>query len=412
MSSEPPHDRPGPAAGRRSDWYKLRGVRRLLGKALFAIDPVEVKARLGNLEERVESEARFARALQRAVELVRDERVPAVEARLDAAETVLRDLQGILETMRDQRMPGFEVRLDMAEGAASQAASAVAAIRDERLPALTERADVLVERLAEELEEVASLTERILRREPLPVPEPGPPESELARELAEVQPRLVEAFRGTEEEIRHRMEAYLPLLEGHAPVLDLGCGRGELLLLLGEAGLSATGVEGDPALAQAARRRGLQIVEGDVLAVLRQQDDAVWGAVTASHLFEHLPARLLLNVLHEVHRVLRPGGVLVAECPNPHSLRVGASLFWLDPTHWRPLPPETLSTLLKASGFAVEGCEFIHPFPGEQRLHRPAGEDGGDVGRRLDELESRLDEVINGARDFRLRATKPAPNDG
>ena len=106
VSSEPPHDRPGPAAGRSSDWYKLRGVRRLLGKALFAIDPVEVKARLGNLEERVESEARFARALQRAVELVRDERVPAVEARLDAAETVLRDLQGILETMRDQRLPG------------------------------------------------------------------------------------------------------------------------------------------------------------------------------------------------------------------------------------------------------------------------------------------------------------------
>lgn len=385
----------------------MRGVRRLLGKALFAIDPVEVKARLGALEERVKSEVRFVRTLQRELELVRDERVPAVEARLDAAETALRDLQGLLEGVRDRRLPSLEVRLDMAEAAAGEAAAGVATIRDEHLPAVTERADVLIERLAEELEEVASLTERILRREPLPTPAPVAAESELARELAEVQPRLIEAFRGSEEEIRHRMDTYLPLLEDHAPVLDLGCGRGELLLLLGEAGVSATGVESDPVLAQAARRRGLQVVEGDVLAVLGDQVDAAWGAVTASHLFEHLPARVLLNVLRETHRVLRPGGVLVAECPNPHSLRVGASLFWLDPTHWRPLPPETLSVLVEASGFTVEGLELLHPFPAEQRLHRAEGEDSGDLERRLGELESRLDEVINGPRDFRLRAVKP-----
>jgi len=411
VSSDPPRDRPDPAAGRRPSWLKLSGVRRLLGKALFAIDPVDVKARLGGLEERVESEARFVRALQRELELMRDERVPAVEARLDTAEETLRVLQGLLETVRDQRLPGLDVRVDMAEAAAGEASASIAEIRDERLPAVAERADVLVERLAEELEEVASLTERILRREPLPVPQPSDAESDLAEALAEVQPRLVEAFRGSEQEIRHRMGAYLPILEGHGPVLDLGCGRGELLLLLGEAGVAATGVEGDPALAQAARRRGLRLVEGDVLTVLREQAGGAWGAVTASHLFEHLPPGVLLNVLHEVHRILRPGGVLVAECPNPHSLRVGASLFWLDPTHRRPLPPETLSVLLEACGFVVEGSDLIHPFPDEQRLARTVADDGSDLARRLADLERSLDEVINGPRDYRLRAIKPAADE-
>ena len=39
-------------------------------------------------------------------------------------------------------------------------------------------------------------------------------------------------FRGSEDEIRARLEFYVPLFAGAADVLDIGCGRGEFLDLL------------------------------------------------------------------------------------------------------------------------------------------------------------------------------------
>ena len=200
----------------------------------------------------------------------------------------------------------------------------------------------------------------------------------------------------------------------HLPVLDLGCGRGELLLMLREAGVAATGVEGDPALVEAAKRRGLTVLEGDVLEVLRDQESESWGAVTAIHFLEHLGPSMLAQVLSEIRRVLQPGGLVLAECPNPHSLRVGASLFWLDPTHQRPLLPETLELFLESAGLAIEGREMLHPFPTEQMLadggHGEGGGTDGDLAnlsQRVDRLGSRLDELLNGPRDFAVRARRP-----
>ena len=50
---------------------------------------------------------------------------------------------------------------------------------------------------------------------------------------------------------------------------------------------------------------------------------------------EHLPLPVLLDVLAECVRVLRPGGVLIAETPNALNLRVPAD----DPSG--PIPPIT-----------------------------------------------------------------------
>ena len=56
-------------------------------------------------------------------------------------------------------------------------------------------------------------------------------------------------FRGSKQEIRQRLEVYLPFLEALRPfhrkftVLDLGCGRGEWLQLLNELKLDAVGID-------------------------------------------------------------------------------------------------------------------------------------------------------------------------
>ena len=349
--------------------------------------------------------------LQRRLENQRAD-LQKAEERISLA---IQTIQAELVEVHERRIDPVERRLNTIEDALRDVSQEIGRLRDEVFPASVARSEALLERLAEELEEVASLTERSLRGEPLPVSGGAPiDEGRLADALAEVQPLLLESFRGGEDEIRHRMDRYLPDLRMAGPVLDLGCGRGELLLLLREAAVEATGVEGDPALAEAARRRGLAIFEGDVVEVLKDRDSESWGAVTAIHLFEHLTPVNLMAVLAEIRRVLRPGGLVIAECPNPHSLRVGASLFWQDPTHQRPLLPETLELMLRAAGFELARRELLHPFPSDQLL---ADDEGGTgavtdpeismLAERVDRLRDRLDEILHGPRDFAVWAVKP-----
>ena len=123
----------------------------------------------------------------------------------------------------------------------------------------------------------------------------------------------------------------------------------------------------------------------------------------------------MLEVLHQARRALRPGGVFLAECPNPLSLRVGAALFWRDPTHLRPLLPDVLQLFLETSGFEVTSVEFLHPFPEDQsfastvgEVPEPSSSELAAVHQRLAELGSRLDALINGPRDFAVVAVAPS----
>src|SRR3954451_14855207 len=80
---------------------------------------------------------------------------------------------------------------------------------------------------------------------------------------------LERRYRGTEEEIRERIAAYLPYLQTvPGPVLDLGCGRGEALALLRDHGIAGRGVDASERMVQLCRERGLEAAAGDLFAVL------------------------------------------------------------------------------------------------------------------------------------------------
>jgi SAM-dependent methyltransferase len=192
-------------------------------------------------------------------------------------------------------------------------------------------------------------------------------------QLEKLYVALEDRFRGTREEIRERFREYLPYVKESAPVIDLGCGRGEWLELLSESGISARGVENNSLQVRQCTDRGLDVAEQDLFVYLQSLPDESAGAITGFHIIEHVSFNALVALLNEVLRVLRPGGVAIFETPNPENVIVGSNYFYLDPTHRHPLPTELMEFLFKNRGFEKVELLMLHPWesgrvPGEGLL--------------------------------------------
>lgn len=163
-----------------------------------------------------------------------------------------------------------------------------------------------------------------------------------------------EALRGPYETVRERVRDYLDdvcSVPSDRPVLDIGCGRGEWLDVLAEAGIAAYGIDTNERSVAAGRSNGLDVRRSDAREHLASLAEHSLRAVTAIHVVEHLATDDLIELLDLALRAIEPGGLLVLETPNPENLVVGASSFYLDPTHRNPLPPALLSFLVEARGF-------------------------------------------------------------
>jgi len=177
------------------------------------------------------------------------------------------------------------------------------------------------------------------------------------------------SYRGTLADIEQRQRAYLPFVQHAIPdpdsglVLDLGCGRGEWLSLLHREGYQTLGVDSNPAMLQSARDQGLNVQQADLLQALRLCEPGSIAVLSAFQVVEHLPLAVLLEVFSEARRVMRPGGVLLLETPNPENLQVSSYSFWLDPTHQHPLPPPLLANLAQYFGFIDIHIERVSPWP-------------------------------------------------
>jgi SAM-dependent methyltransferase len=204
-----------------------------------------------------------------------------------------------------------------------------------------------------------------------------------------------DAFRGSRAEIKLRQAEYLPLLREHhigtgaMPVLDLGCGRGEWLELLCDENLVGRGVDRNEQMVENCRAAGFDVQTADALGYLRSLPADSLGAVTAFHLVEHLPFDIVLGIVDESLRVLRAGGVLILETPNPQNLLVGACNFHFDPTHLRPLPSPMLRFFVEARGFCRVEIRNLHPY--ETAVRFP---DEGDL------IAARLNDFLYGPQDY------------
>src|SRR5436190_19769532 len=166
-------------------------------------------------------------------------------------------------------------------------------------------------------------------------------------------------MRGSTDDVRARQRVYVDDFHGAAPVLDVGCGRGEFLALLGEVGVEARGIEADADLVAFARGEGLDVEQGDALAALEALDEGSLGGIFLAQVVEHLPPPQLVRLLELAHAKLRPGGVLVAETINPLS-PIALRNYFADLTHAQPLVAETLALLTEQAGFGAVETRYLN----------------------------------------------------
>ncbi len=173
---------------------------------------------------------------------------------------------------------------------------------------------------------------------------------------------FADRFRGTRSEILDRYHDVAELLlDRGGPVLDLGCGRGELVELIVSMGGDARGVEVDPELVRFCRGIFLDVREANAMdALLAEADDSL-GGIALIQVVEHLTPQQLSELIPVALQKLRSEGVLVAETVNGTSLFVYTRSFYCDPTHSNPVHHEYLTFLLEQAGFSSVEVQWRSP---------------------------------------------------
>jgi SAM-dependent methyltransferase len=238
--------------------------------------------------------------------------------------------------------------------------------------------------------------------------DPDPASDADLSKLTELYQRFERFFRPTGVDLDDRFKVYLPDLDhlrnGSMGVIDIGAGRGDFLEVLRRSDIPASGVDTNPEAVAEAQKAGLNVQLVDAKAYLAGLDNESVGAITAFHVVEHLAPAELLELVDEIVRVLAPGGVVILETPNPTNLVVGASSFYHDPTHRRPLTPDYLSFLLRDRGLVDVQTRFLHPLP-EYELALDLGDRPGQKG-----VSSLLEDVrwaLKGPQDFAVVGRGP-----
>jgi len=175
-------------------------------------------------------------------------------------------------------------------------------------------------------------------------------------------------FRGSQETIRARLDDYVPIFAGASDVVDVGCGRGELLGLLQQHGIRARGVDTNDAMVELCRARGFDVERDDALRFLDRQADASLGGLIAIQVVEHFDPAYLLRFLETAHHKLRPGAPLVLETINAACWMAFFETYLRDVTHRQALHPDTLRYLVQTSGFTNVDVRFREPVRDRDRL--------------------------------------------
>jgi len=216
-------------------------------------------------------------------------------------------------------------------------------------------------------------------------------------------------FRGDREEIKKRLEFYLPLFKKADNVLDIGCGRGEFLEMLNDQGINATGIDTNEAMVSFCNKIKLKVQQAEAVTYLSSVSDASLGGLIASHVIEHFSNHLLYQFVKLCFLKLENGASIVFETPNPLSIVVSATNFNLDLSHVKPLHPETVKFLLESNGFTDVHIHYLSPFPDDMKFKFIKDSFFSSKKKTVDQLNKnfqKLNDLLYGYQDYAVIGKK------
>lgn len=222
--------------------------------------------------------------------------------------------------------------------------------------------------------------------------------------------RFQRQFRADDAELLQRQNPYVELLKKHhgeAPlnahtprVLDIACGDGIFLEAIKGIGWDCLGVDLNRTMVNHGKSLGRPIELAEAFEFLRNAEEKSFTAVTAFQFIEHLTAEQLMEFIAGAYRVLKPGGVILTETINPHTL---ASFRWfhMDLTHAHLVFPEVLQIMEETAGFQLIEWQELNPVEGNVALSAEGNTPEARNARKLNKL-------LYGNQDYYLISRWPA----
>jgi 2-polyprenyl-3-methyl-5-hydroxy-6-metoxy-1,4-benzoquinol methylase len=144
---------------------------------------------------------------------------------------------------------------------------------------------------------------------------------------------------------------YLPD-DKEAPILDVGCGWGQLLWWLREKGY--TNIQGiDIGEAQEAHGEsiGLNIIRVEDSTDFLENLDSKYELVIMNHIIEHMPAAEGIKMLKAIYKALRPGGRIIVQTPNLCAIGANHGRY-IEITHVTGYTESSLHQIVSLAGFS------------------------------------------------------------
>ncbi len=176
-------------------------------------------------------------------------------------------------------------------------------------------------------------------------------------------------FKPLDRQLLDRLVASVP---AGGIICDLGCGPGQVARYLYDHGAQVIGIDLSAQMIAQARRLNPDLIfkQGNMLAL--DVADEAWAGIAAFYSIIHIPREDVMTALHELKRVLQPGGLLLV------AFHLGSEVLHLDEWWGQPVSADffffqapEMQAYLQAAGFSIEDLIERPPYPEvEHQSHR------------------------------------------
>jgi O-antigen chain-terminating methyltransferase len=195
--------------------------------------------------------------------------------------------------------------------------------------------------------------------------------------------------------IRERnKKRYLEYFNGRRNVLDIGCGRGEFLDVLKDNGIHAVGVDANEDMIKLCQNIGLEAYHDDAINYLETIDDNTLDGIIITQMIEHAEPAYIFDLLKLCHHNMTHNAIIITETINIATLNT-IPTFFKDPTHIRPVHPDTLKFILEQIGFKDIQLQFYEKTEG-LKLLPPQDEKAKIINDNIEKLNN----ILFGYQDY------------